>query len=141
MAADDARARYLADRVMTASPAQRVVMLYDRLSLDIARAKAAYAEEDVITACTNTSHALRIVSELRGSLDVTMWDGAENLAGIYAFLMNDLIDAGRPAGRHKLDAIAKVVTDLREGWNAAMEAAASEQTTQPKARLAGGRVA
>ena len=50
---------------MTATPSQRVVMLYDRLSLDLMRASEA---EDVFTAGRNVSHAMEVVAELRSRL-------------------------------------------------------------------------
>src|SRR5579862_2329951 len=96
VASDDARARYLSDRVLTASPAQRVVMLYDRLGLDIGRAQAAYDAGDPITAATHTSHGLRIMAELRSSLNITEWTGAADLASLYSYLLLKLLEAGTP---------------------------------------------
>ncbi|MCU1659904.1 MAG: Flagellar protein FliS, partial [Pseudonocardiales bacterium] len=84
MAADDARARYLRDRVLTATPAQRVVMLYDRLALDLGLASTVAASAVGISAvgtsavdtdrhavAAHLSHALEVVAELHASLDLT----------------------------------------------------------------------
>ncbi|HEX4728257.1 MAG TPA: flagellar protein FliS, partial [Jatrophihabitans sp.] len=67
MPAADARARYLADAVATATPAKRIVLLYDRLWLDIQRAQAGLDSADP-TARDHLQHAQRIVAELLGSL-------------------------------------------------------------------------
>jgi flagellar protein FliS len=88
MPGDEVRARYLRDRVMTATPAQRVVMLYDRLGLDLTRAGE---EPDEIAAGKHVSHAMEIVAELRASLDITAGGPADNLAAIYAFLLRELV--------------------------------------------------
>ena len=74
---DDIRARFLRDRVLTASPAQRVVMLYDRLLLDLRLAASA---DDAFDAGTKVSHALQVLAELHGSLDVSHGGPAENLS-------------------------------------------------------------
>ena len=55
MPAADARARYLADAVATATPAKRIVLLYDRLWLDIQRAQAARRRRLTRPAATTSS--------------------------------------------------------------------------------------
>lgn len=121
MAADDIRARYLSDRVLTASPAQRVVMLYDRLGLDIARAQDAHARNDLAAVGSHLNHAVQIIAELRSSLDITTWSGGENLASIYTYLLTNLMSAARADGAGQLPHLAKIVTDLRAAWHQAAE--------------------
>ena len=91
---DEARARYLRDRVLTATPAQRVVMLYDRLGLDLTQA---VATEDAIAAGAHIGHASQVVAELLGSLDVTAGGPADNLAAIYGYLLRELTAIRIPA--------------------------------------------
>ena len=79
MAIDEIRARYLRDKVLTASPAQRVVMLYDRLGLDLTLAQAGIAD-DPFAAGAHLSHAMQIVAELQSSLDVNAGGPAVNLS-------------------------------------------------------------
>jgi len=117
---DAARARYLADAVATASPARRIVLLYDRLWLDLQRAQAARDAEEP-TARDHLQHAQQIVAELLGSLDLTAWSGAADLAGLYGFLLRELIaESGEPRpGRLAL--VSKLVTDLRATWQQAAD--------------------
>ncbi|HEV7204497.1 MAG TPA: flagellar export chaperone FliS [Jatrophihabitans sp.] len=127
MAADELRARFLRDRVMTASPAQRVVMIYDRLNLDLARAAAAV--DDPAEAGAQLAHAMQIVTELHSSLDTAAGGPADNLSSIYAFLIRELI-AIRGGQTQRLPAVIEMVTGLREAW-----ATAAEQVVREPASL------
>ena len=74
MSAASLRARYLGDAVATSSPQQILVMLYDRLALDLERAqKAVAAGEREAAACRHASRSgsttwrqeeMRLVSSL-----------------------------------------------------------------------------
>lgn len=134
MALDAARARYLRDRVLTASPAQRVVMLYDRLGLDLSR--AASADERGV-AGEHLTHAMQVVAELRASLDLTAGGPAENLASIYAFLLNQLI-AAQAGDLSQIDAIRGIVSSLREAWVQASDQLVSS-SPGPAGTVAAGR--
>src|SRR2546430_12152804 len=87
------RPRYLAESVATASPGQLLVMLYDRLVVDLTQAEDALRARDTATASTRLMHAQDIVSELRSSLDLSAWDRAAGLAQLYGFLLPRLIKA------------------------------------------------
>jgi flagellar protein FliS len=107
MQAAAARARFLRDRVLTATPAQRVVMLYESLALDLSQAESA---PDAAL-----GHAMRVVAELQASLDVTAGGPAENLAAIYGYLLRELI-AVRGGETERLPALARIVGDLHQSW-------------------------
>jgi flagellar secretion chaperone FliS len=110
---DAGRLRYLADAVSTATPAQRIVMLYDRLGLDIERAASS---ETGPTAAPHVLHAQQIVAELMSSLDGSVWRGADSLAAIYGFLLRELganITAPQPT---RLRALGAIVAELRMTW-------------------------
>lgn len=129
MAEDEVRARYLRDRVMTATPAQRVVMLYDRLGLDLTLAEVA---EDDCSARQRISHAMQVVAELRSSLDVTAGGPAENLASIYGFLLRVLIAAQAGDGDRLAEA-AQIVSSLRDAWAQAGERVGASAAAPPAA--------
>ena len=57
MSAASLRARYMGDAVTTASPQRLLVMLYDRLALDLERAQAAFAAGDRAEANLQLQHA------------------------------------------------------------------------------------
>jgi flagellar protein FliS len=115
---DPARARYLADAVATATPARRIVLLYDRLWLDIQRAQAAQDCADP-TARDHLQHAQQIVAELLGSLDVAAWSGAADLASLYSYLLRELISEVLEPQPGRLAATTKIVSDLRASWQQA----------------------
>lgn len=138
---DEARNRYLRDRVLTASPAQRVVLLFDRLVLDLERARSS---DDAAGAGQAIGHAGQIVAELMSSLDVTAGGPAQNLAQLYGFLINELVAArGEPSTR--IDALIPIVTDLRDAFAYAAAAtastAASQAASAAAASIASGSVA
>ena len=85
------RAAYLGASVSTASPARLLVMLCERLVLDVTRGRNAQADGDYAEAHRQLLHAQEIVLELRMSLDVKVWDGGPALASIYDFLHAELV--------------------------------------------------
>lgn len=139
MPADTARARYLADAVATATPARRIVLLYDRLWLDIQRAQAAQDSGDV-TARDHLQHAQQIVAELLGSLDVGAWSGAADLASLYSYLLRELIGEVLEPRPGRLAGATKIVSDLRSSWQQA-EAQLQGGTPPSGAAVAEGREA
>lgn len=132
--ADDLRARFLRDRVMTATPAQRVVMLYDRLALDLARAAEVAAHDTA-----DLDHAVQIVVELRSSLDESAGGPADNLASIYGYLLRELIAIRGGAG-DSLPKVSAVVETLRQAWTQAAEqlAAGVGASGQPQGAVVTG---
>jgi flagellar protein FliS len=119
MSAAALRARYLGDKVSTASPQQLLVMLYDRLALDLERAQTALAEEDRSEANTQLQHAQEIVIELRSSLDLSAWDGAPRLAALYAWLLTELIAANVKGDSRRVTDCRRIVEPLRDAWREA----------------------
>jgi flagellar protein FliS len=89
------RDRYLADSVNTASPAKLLIMLYDRLIL-----------------------------ELRTTLDLDAWDGAAGLANLYGWLLTELIGANIKRDADRVAACRTLVEPLRDAWREAATLAA-----------------
>jgi flagellar secretion chaperone FliS len=116
------RARYLSDRIATASPQQLLVMLYDRLALDLERGEDALVRGDRETAGEQLKHAQEIVLELRATLKVEVWEGGPRLAALYVWLVGELIQANLKGDVRRVRDCRKVVEPLRDAWR---EAAAS----------------
>ena len=116
------RNRYLADTVATASPGQLLVMLYDRLVVDLTQAEDALRTSDHTTAAGRLMHAQDIVAELRATLDVNVWDGAAGLAQLYGFLFSQLIKANIQRDPTLVTACREVVEPLRDAWREALVA-------------------
>ena len=116
------RARYMGDTVATASPQQLLVMLYDRLALDLQRAEEALVAGDRVVSHAQLLHAQEIVLELRASLNVEVWDGGPRLAALYAWVLGELIQANLKGDVRRVRDCRRVVEPLRDAWR---EAAAS----------------
>ncbi|HEV7195443.1 MAG TPA: flagellar export chaperone FliS [Pedococcus sp.] len=113
------RARYMGDSVATASPHQLLVMLYDRLALDLERAEQALETKDRERSHEQLLHAQEIVLELRASLNVDVWDGGPRLAALYAWLVGELIQANLKCDVRRVRDCRRVVEPLRDAWREA----------------------
>ncbi|MCL8027709.1 flagellar export chaperone FliS [Nocardioides bruguierae] len=120
----DARAAYLGNSVATASPAQLLIMLYERLVLDVRRGLEAQEQHRVGEAHQHLVHAQEIVLELRSSLDTDAWEGGPALASIYDFLHLQLIRANVKKDAELTRGCLALVEDLCATWRQAALAAA-----------------
>jgi flagellar protein FliS len=118
-AAASVRARYLGDKISTASPQQLLVMLYDRLALDLERAEESLTSGDRTAAREPLMHAQDIVLELRKSLQVDVWEGGPRLAALYSWLVGELIQANLKGDIRRVRDCRNVVEPLRDAWRAA----------------------
>jgi flagellar protein FliS len=115
---------YLEASVATASPARLLVMLCDRLVLDLTRGLDAQRSNDVETAHRELLHAQEIVLELRCSLRTDAWEGGPGLASLYDFLHLELVRANVTKDAGITEGCLGLVTDLAATWReAAMQAA------------------
>lgn len=132
--------RYLGDSVTTAPPGQLLTMLYDRLCLDLQRAEKAVRTPDRAGVIEHVRHALDIVLELRGTLDVDAWAGGPGLAALYEYLVGELLRAQLQLDADRLAACRTLVEPLRDAWRQIAGAPACvDATTQPAvAPRAGG---
>jgi flagellar protein FliS len=122
MSAASLRARYLGASIATASPQQLLVMLYDRLALDLERGHDALVAGDREAAGEQLKHAQEIVLELRASLKIEVWDGGPRLAALYSWLLTELIAANVKGDLRRVGDCRRIVEPLRDAWR---EAAAS----------------
>lgn len=113
------RAAYMDASVATASPARLLVMLYERLVLDVTRALEAQRSGQVEEAHRQLVHAQDIVLELRSSLRVEEWDGGPQLASIYDYLHLQLVRANIGKDADLTEACLGLVTDLCTTWREA----------------------
>ena len=120
----DARSRYVAAAVQTASPARLLTMLVDRLVLDVERGAQALAEDRRVDATGHLAHAQDIVAELMSSLDVQEWDGAEQLMSIYTWLLRELLAVSTGGDPLRLDGCRQIVAELARTWHDAADVAA-----------------
>jgi flagellar protein FliS len=119
MSSSALRDRYLADSINTASPGKLLVMLYDRLVMDLMQGEEALRAGDREKAGDKITHAQEIILELRTTLDVDAWDGGPGLAGLYGFLLTELIGANIRRDVDRVAACRGLIEPLRDAWREA----------------------
>jgi flagellar protein FliS len=120
------RNRYLADSINTASPGKLLVMLYDRLVVDLLQGEEALRAGDRDQAAERITHAQEIIMELRTTLDLDAWSGAPGLAGLYGFLLTELIQANIRRDADKVASCRGIIEPLRDAWREAAALAAAK---------------
>lgn len=122
----NARAAYMDASVATASPARLLVMLYERLVLDVQRGLDAQQRNDFEETHRQLVHAQDIVLELHSSLKIDGFDGGASLASLYAFLYRQLVQANVRKDAPLTEQCLALVTTLCDTWRqAALDSAAS----------------
>jgi flagellar protein FliS len=108
---------YRKNAVLSASPAQLVVMLYDGALRFIEAGRIAMKAKDIKGQNDALLRAQKIVVELLSTLDREKGgEIATNLATLYTFVLDQLMEANvhdRPAA---LDNASKTMSELREAW-------------------------
>jgi flagellar protein FliS len=112
----NARAAYLDASVATASPARLLVMLLDRLVLDVQRGLEAQRRSDHEETHRHLTHAQDIVLELAASLRPEEFRGGYDLAALYGFLHRQLVMANVRKDAVITDEVLTLVTDLCDTW-------------------------
>jgi flagellar protein FliS len=110
------RDTYLAATVETANPAQLLVMLCERLNLDVERAVEALRAGRKSDAHGPLLHAQEIVLELNASLKVDSWSGGPGLAALYDFLHGQLVKANVAKDLAIAESCLTLVAELRDTW-------------------------
>jgi flagellar secretion chaperone FliS len=122
MTAPNLRDRYLQDSINTATPGKLLVMLYDRLVMDLVQGEERIRAGDREQANERITHAQEIILELRATLDVEAWAGAAGLASLYGFLLTELIQANIKRDADKVATCRGLVEPLRDAWREAAAA-------------------
>ncbi|HEV2369504.1 MAG TPA: flagellar export chaperone FliS [Acidimicrobiales bacterium] len=118
--------RYLNDSIATADPATLIVMLYDRLALDLARAVDALEDKrDLEVAHNNLVHAQDIVVALQASLRPELWSGADKLVALYAWLSARLVEANLRKDVAIIRECSSLIAPLHAAWREAAQSRAS----------------
>jgi flagellar protein FliS len=109
---------YRANAVMTASPGQLVVMLYDGARRFLHQASVAMGDRQVELAHRKLTSAEDIVRHLRSTLDMEQGDVSARLVAIYTFCLRHMSEARLAQDPAKLAAVDRLLSQLRDSWNA-----------------------
>ena len=119
MYAANAKNAYMDNSVSTASPERLLVMLCDRLVLDVQRGLEAQRAGNIPEAHNQLVHAQEIVVHLRATLRVEAWDGGPGLASLYDWLHSQLIKANLSKDPEVTSGCLSLVENLADTWRTA----------------------
>jgi flagellar secretion chaperone FliS len=117
-----AASAYQNQAVQTANGPQLLLMLCDRMSVDIGRAEIALESRDHKAANDHLQHAQRIVRMLRNALDPTGFEGASALLAVYVFLEGHLVKANLEKDPTLVRECAELLRPIHEAWRKAVNA-------------------
>lgn len=110
-------AAYQQSSILTASPEQLVVMLYDGARRFLYQSAAALREERYAQAWERLRRAELIVDELLVTLDLEAGGRiASDLQGLYVFFLRQLTEARAERDADKLEWVNAQLGELRESW-------------------------
>ncbi len=107
---------YLKQSVMTASPSELIVMLFDSCVKNLRLAELCLRERnDLSGANTHFLKAQKIIMELTNCLD-TSYDLSAQLLGIYDFLLRCIREMNAKKDLSQLSDVLDILVSLRDTW-------------------------
>ncbi|MGD0452445.1 MAG: flagellar export chaperone FliS [Solirubrobacteraceae bacterium] len=110
-------AAYRRGEVLSATPGQLVVMLYDGARRFLRQAVSAMDAGEVERAHTTLRYGERIISHLDGTLDFDQGDLPQRLHMIYVFCLSQLNAARISQDTSKVEEVSGLLGELREAWS------------------------
>ena len=112
--------QYKQQGVMTASPAELVVMLYDGCIKQLKLACLAINEKNFENTNKNLQKAQAIILELVNSLDFH-YPISKDLMNLYDFMLRQFIEINIHKDEEKIKRIIDMLLSLREAWSQAQK--------------------
>jgi flagellar secretion chaperone FliS len=117
-AANPRVAAYKQQSVLTATPGQLVVMLYDGALRFLQQGAALMRADDQLGCDAKLRRAEAIIDELHTTLDKERGgEIASRLEGIYVFCKRHLIEARIERNPGMIDKVSELLGELREAWS------------------------
>jgi flagellar protein FliS len=107
---------YRQSAVLSASPGELVVMLYDAARRFLRQASVAMSEGQVERAHNALRRAEMIIGHLDGTLDHDQGQISERLHAIYQFCLAHLNRGRMAQDKRMLDEVSNMLGELREAW-------------------------
>ncbi|MCL5974094.1 MAG: flagellar export chaperone FliS [Ferrimicrobium sp.] len=113
------RRSYAVNSVETASPSARLVMMVDLLDAALLRAERAYEVHDLYEIHCGLKNAQAIVALLRDSLQLDVWEGANDVHRLYEYSLDRLVRSNLYKERELLAEAEAVLRPLMNAWRQA----------------------
>jgi len=120
MALNNPYQQYQQQSVMTASPGELVVMLYNGCIRFIKQAMECINNKDLVGAHTAIIRAQDIIVEFMSTLDMK-YEISHNLLALYDYLHRRLVEANINKDVTMLEEVLTFVTELRDTWAEAVK--------------------
>jgi len=115
-------AQYNNNKIMTASPAELTLMLYEGAIKFGNLAIMAIDEKDVEKAHKNIMKVQRIVEEFRYTLD-HKYAVAEDFDRVYKYLLTRLLEANLSKDKEIMEEVVEHLRSMRDNWKEVMKRA------------------
>lgn len=115
-------AAYQDNKIMTASPAELTLMLYEGIIKFCNKAIIANEKKDIANAHTNIIKAENIVMELKSTLDFK-YPVSKELNALYEYIYTRLTEANLKKDNEILEEVLHFARELRDTWKEAMKLA------------------
>ncbi len=122
MLSSNAYAQYNRNKILTASPAELTLMLYDGCIKFINIAMMGIDEKDIAKANTNIKKAERIILELQSTLN-DRYEVAKDFNAVYSYVKRRLLEANLSKDKEILEECAGHMRTMRDTWKEVMKTA------------------
>ncbi len=119
MAMQNPYAQYNRSKILTASPAELILMLYEGSIKFCNIAIMAIEHNEIEKAHTNIIRVQKIIDELRATLDMK-YPVAQDFDRIYTYLLQRLLQANMKKDKEILEEIARHLRSVRDTWKEVM---------------------
>ena len=127
----DARSSYRETAVRGASPVRLVICLYEQAIEDLRCAVIAMEKGDIETRTRGINHALMVIAQLQGTLDMERGgDVARNLARFYSLVRAGLAEAQVTQSTRLLEQQISQLATVHEAWLEVERVTAAPAPTQ-----------
>lgn len=124
----DASGAYLRNAVMTATPEQLQLMLYDGAIRFASQARDALARGNYEESCEKLIRAQNIVLEMRNGLRHDVNESlCSQMAALYTFIYNRLVEANMKHDQNAIDEALKILHHQRETWQLLIDKVRTER--------------
>ena len=120
MALPNAYAQYNNSKVLTASPAELTLMLYDGAIKFCNVAIIAVEQKDIEKANNNILKVERIVDYFRQTLDMS-YEVAQDFERVYSYLSQRLVEANIKKDKEILEEVNEHLHAMRDTWKEVMK--------------------